>query len=126
MGAEQSLHRKWTTTNTGKDGSYADQNTLSANHESVECLSDEFKQFLKEKQQEFNTLVVERNRLRIDLEANDLAYKSIMEAYSQQLNKFENQHEECLADIISWKSIALGADAVLMSKQEQIVVDSEK
>lgn len=122
MGAEQSLslYRNKTTASQSNDGSFADVERIPTNHTAVEPLSEELQQFLREKQQEFNRLIMERDRLRIDLVANDVANRSILQALIEHMKSFDQDRVDSLADVLAWKSIALGAEAVLLKNIKDV------
>lgn len=124
MGAEQSLEkgRDQLSLKAIRDARVP----MAAEHRaSVEPLSDDFKNFLREKQDEYKQLVEETQGLRLEIVANKLAYGSIVKACVAVMDKSDTPDKQQLAEIIAWKSIALGADNVLEGIQNKRVSLSE-
>lgn len=84
---------------------------------SVERLSDDFKQYLREKQDEFKQLVLRHQQLRVEIKANELAHNSVLRAYINKLNEVEQKNLNQAAEVIAWKSIAIGAEAAIRESQ---------
>lgn len=86
---------------------------LTTRQGASEALSEELRLFLKEKQEEFLGLVQERRRLKIEIMANDVANNSILEAFTWFFKESREHEVKFLAEVLAWKSIALGAGRIL-------------
>lgn len=105
MGAEQSVLNKTKNLKSKLSPSSNPTSKVQDYRTSVEELSPEFRQFLQNKQLEFEELVRERDQLRLDLAASELASQSIDDAYVRYIQKLRESRINAIAHAISWQAI---------------------
>lgn len=122
MGADQSTFDKAQrsiTAVTEFNGSTVSASSSHSYKISTDGLSEDFKQFLSGKRDEFEHLVLERDDLNLHFEACRISYQSIVASCVDRIEKLERSNKEQLAEIIVWKSIAQGADSIIIYNYEQ-------
>lgn len=107
MGAEQSiLGRTKEYLKTTAPSSPKTIATVQNYCTSVEGLPPDFRQFLQDKQVEFESLIDERNQLRLDLAASELASQSIDDAYVRYIDKLNMSRVDAIANAVASEAIA--------------------
>lgn len=121
MGAEQSVLNKTKNPKSKLSPSSNPTSKVQDYRTSVEELSPDFRQFLQNKQLEFEELVRERDQLRLDLAASELASQSIDDAYVRYIHKLGESRINAIAHAISWQAIV----EAMESESERPVKSSE-